>query len=130
MIPAGAQAREREGDESVSKKQESEATAELEMRALERMIAARSRQIQRCADAARSRGGLESREDDFQLQVFVERRTRAMLQLEAESSEPREIRIARLESLARALECSWEYFAPRMQDQVAQDDPDWAIRLK
>lgn len=113
------------------RRQNSQSTAQLELRALERMIKARCEQIDRWAQAALSRGDLASREDDFQLQAFAERRTKALEQLGASLGEPREARIGRLERLVEALECSWAYFrSKRSNVNRPADVREWAILVK
>jgi hypothetical protein len=82
----------------------------LELRALEKMIDALCRHIEVLTSEERARGGLRSREAEFQLQAFAERRALALQTLQAHSSERREIRIERLERLIEALNCSRDYF--------------------
>jgi hypothetical protein len=116
---------------AVPHRQDPEITAELELRALERMIAARCEQIGRLAREARSRGDLSSREADLQLEVFAERRTLALRQLQTDSGEPLETRAARLESLLEALECSWEYFCPKDADSSSPEGVrQWAVLVR
>ncbi|HEX7081662.1 MAG TPA: hypothetical protein VF329_11660 [Gammaproteobacteria bacterium] len=93
-----------------------QATARLELHALERMIAALCRHTARLAREAGHRGELDSREADLQLQAFAERRAQALELLKAPSSEPCEIRIARLERLVEALDQSREFFRPAEAD--------------
>lgn len=84
-----------------------DATAELERRALEKMVAALCEDIDRLVHAA---GELESREARFQSEAFRERRAQAMALLEAARPEPDEVRISRLEKMVEALRSSREYF--------------------
>lgn len=87
-----------------------DATAQLEQRALEKMVAALCKDVERLTDAASSRGALESREASLQSQAFVERRTQAMDLLDDPRSEPREMRITRLEKMVEALTSSRDFF--------------------
>lgn len=89
---------------------DSETTARLEARALERMIGALCRHIERLTAEARSRGRLRCREADLQLEVYGERRTQALELLKAAAREPHETRISRLERVVEALDCSRTYF--------------------
>ncbi len=87
-----------------------DATAQLELQALEKMVAALCEDVERLTREAGSRGALGSREADFQSQAFAERRTQALDLLHAERPEPCEIRITRLEKMVQALTSSREYF--------------------
>lgn len=112
-------------------RQDSDSTPGLELRALKRMIGARCEQIERWAREALSRGELDSRESNFQLQVFTERRGQALDQIENDSGEPLETRAARLERLLEALECSRAYFCPVSGDSIDhKDDQGWAVLVK
>ena len=91
-------------------REDAETTERLELRALERMIAALCDHIDRVTCEARSRGALCSREADFQLQVFEERREQARETIEASANEPYRTRVGRLEHLVEALDCSRDYF--------------------
>lgn len=91
-------------------RQDVEITERLELRALEKMTSALCRHIELLMREARYRGRLRSREDDFQLQVFDERRAQAEQLLESKSAEPCETRIARFEQIVNALDCSRDYF--------------------
>jgi hypothetical protein len=107
-----------------------EETAGLELAALERMIRARCRQLQRWTQEAIARGELHSREADLQLQAFAERHAAAIAQLEVSPSEPDELRITRLERLLAALDCSWSYFrAQPVHADESQERREWAIRI-
>ncbi|MEJ2603403.1 MAG: hypothetical protein P8172_08920 [Gammaproteobacteria bacterium] len=81
-----------------------------EVYALETMIAARCEQIDRYVREALPPGDDRSRETDFQLMAFEERRTMALNALHDAGREPLDIRVGRLERLRRALDCSWEFF--------------------
>lgn len=84
-------------------------TADLELRALEKMTAALCRHIELLwLNAARS-GGLD-REAELHRQAFEERRKEAMRLVKTPGSEPIATRIARLERLIEALEVSRTYF--------------------
>jgi hypothetical protein len=90
--------------------QDPESTARLEQRALEKMASALCEHAQGLLARARSRGVLKSREADFQVQVFAERQQQVGKLLQAPASSPDESRMARLEQLVSALECSRGYF--------------------
>jgi hypothetical protein len=90
--------------------QDADITARLEQRALERMVRALCEHAQRLLAVARSRGALASREAGFQVEVFAERRAQVGQLLDAPSNGRDESRMARLEQLAMALECSRGYF--------------------
>lgn len=109
---------------------DADATAVLELRALEKLIRARCEQIQAFADEASARGGLHSRESELQLDAFRERSEKARQALETVSSESQEIRIARLESLVQALECSGEFFRAAMGSNVPAETGAWAVRIR
>ncbi|MET0280652.1 MAG: hypothetical protein ABW278_05930 [Steroidobacteraceae bacterium] len=87
-----------------------ESTARLEQRALEKMASALCEHSQRLLAGARSRGVLKSREANFQVQAFAERQEQVGRLLQAPASGPDESRMARLEQLVSALECSRGYF--------------------
>jgi hypothetical protein len=84
--------------------------ARLEAHALERMARALCEHSRQLLAAARERGALGSREASFQVEVFAERCAEVGQLLEAGDSPVRESRIARLEKLVNALECSRGYF--------------------
>ena len=94
---------------TVLEREDSE-TAQLEERALERMISALCKQLELLRREIFEGGVPSSREAHFQLAAFDERRARAVEALQARSSEPRTMRIERLQKLVDALECSKEYF--------------------
>ncbi|HEX6995678.1 MAG TPA: hypothetical protein VF339_16220 [Gammaproteobacteria bacterium] len=84
-------------------------TADLELRALEKMTAALCRHIELLwRDAAQGRS--LGREAELHWQAFEERRKEAMRLAKASGGEPLASRIARLERLVEALEVSREYF--------------------
>lgn len=85
-------------------------SARLELAALEKMVVALCKDIDRLARDADSRGALTTREADMQSQAYAERRAQAVALLEAESSESYEIRITRLEKTVEALSTSREFF--------------------
>jgi hypothetical protein len=89
---------------------DTEATARLELQALEKMIGALCQDTERLAREARSRGELGSREAEFQLEAFEERRTQAARVLNDAVREPHDIRVSRLEKIVEALDCSRSYF--------------------
>ena len=84
--------------------------ARLEAQALERMARASCEHSRQLLAAARERGALASREASFQVEVFAERCDQAGELLQAPEVPARESRIARLEKLVNALECSRGYF--------------------
>lgn len=84
--------------------------ARLEMVALEKMARALCEQSQQLLVAARARGALGSREAGFQVEAFVERQAQAGELLSSGDAPVQEARIARLERLVSALECSRGYF--------------------
>jgi hypothetical protein len=90
-----------------------ETTARLELRALERMLAALCEFTEGLVRERRERREAPTRESDLQLAVFDERRSAAMIALNAAASEPTENRITRLERLVEALDCSRRYFGSR-----------------
>jgi hypothetical protein len=87
-----------------------ETTGRLELRALEKMIGALCAHIETLADAARCRGRLGSREARLQLEAFLERREKARAALASATSESFDVRLARLEQLVEALDCSRSFF--------------------
>lgn len=82
----------------------------LEARALERMARALCEHSRQLLGAARARGALGSREANLQVEVFAERCSKAGELLEAVDAPAQESRIASLEKLVSALECSRGYF--------------------
>jgi hypothetical protein len=84
--------------------------ARLEARALERMAHALCEHSRQLLVAARARGALSSREANLQVEVFAERCTQAGELLQSVDAPVQESRIARLEKLVSALECSRGYF--------------------
>jgi hypothetical protein len=84
--------------------------ANLEARALERMARALCEHSKQLLATARERGALGSREASFQVEVFAERCTQAGELLEAGEVPAQESRLAKLERLVNALECSRGYF--------------------
>lgn len=90
--------------------QDPDVTARLELHALERMVRALCEHTEQLLAEARARGALESREADLQMLAFGERRTEAMRLLDSTASGWTESRIARLEQLVKALDCSRAFF--------------------
>jgi len=84
--------------------------ARLEARALERMARVLCEHARQLLAAARARGALATREANFQVEVFAERCAQAGELLRAAESPVQESRIARLEKVVSALECSRGYF--------------------
>jgi hypothetical protein len=84
--------------------------ARLEARALEGMARALCEHSRQLLAAARERGALSSREARFQVEVFAERHAQAEALLHTVDAPAQESRIARLEKLVSALECSRGYF--------------------
>ena len=85
-------------------------TADLELRALEKLARALCDHTQQLAADARSRGVLRSREAGLQTEVFDERRRQIMQVLDTDSPEVAEPRMARLEKLIEAVSFSRDYF--------------------
>lgn len=107
--------------------QNPETTARLELRALEKMIGVLCEHTEKLSDDVRARGKGASRETDFQLQAFDERRMQALEVLSLQTREPCETRIARLEKLVEALDCSRTYFRPH---EAGAETSEWSIRLR
>jgi hypothetical protein len=88
---------------------DADTTQRLEQRALERMLAAMCRQIDlacpKVVDADRA-----SREAALQHAAYLERRQQALSTAQSVGNEPHHIRVARLERLVNALQCSRAYF--------------------
>jgi hypothetical protein len=84
--------------------------ARLEMQALEKMARALCEHSRQLLAAARARGALRSREAILQVEVFAERSAQAGELLGVVDEPVKESRIARLEKLVNALQCSREYF--------------------
>lgn len=84
--------------------------ASLEARALERMARALCEHSKQLLAAARTRGALGSREASLQVEVFAERCNQVGELLETDAAPVQESRLARLEKLVGALECSRGYF--------------------
>jgi len=84
--------------------------ARLEAHALEKMARASCEHSRQLLAAARARGALRSREASLQVEVFAERCAQAGELLQAVEAPVQESRIARLEKLVNALECSRGYF--------------------
>lgn len=88
---------------------DTDTTQRLEQRALERMLTAMCRQIDM---ACRKTAGADtaSREAALQHAAYLERRQQALSTAQSAASEPHHIRVARLERLVNALQCSRAYF--------------------
>jgi hypothetical protein len=84
--------------------------ASLEARALERMARALCEHSRQLLAAARTRGALGSREANLQVEVFTERCNQVGELLKADEAPAQESRLAKLEKLVGALECSRGYF--------------------
>jgi LPS O-antigen subunit length determinant protein (WzzB/FepE family) len=89
-----------------------EATTRLELRALERMAEVLCEYVDQMSQRVKSR---DSRETDLQIAVFAERRAAARQALEQRAHEPAEMRIARLQKLVEALDCSRAFFGRATQ---------------
>lgn len=87
-------------------------TERLELRALERMISALLNQIEQWIQSAKEKGRLRTRECNLQAEAFMDRRekARALLGMTANSVEPMEVRITRLQQMVESLQCSQAYF--------------------
>ena len=90
-------------------------TADLELRALQKMSAALCRHIELLWREA-TRDGALGREAELHWQAFEERRKEAMRLGKASSGESVASRIARLERLVEALEVSRAYFKALTHD--------------
>ena len=107
--------------------QHSDDPEQTRLEALERMLAALCDKTRRLAHEARSRKRPPTRETELQLVALDERRDQALACLRAGSSEPRQLRIGRLEKLVEALDCSWSYFSTRLDDDAAVNSAgDWS----
>ena len=82
----------------------------LEERALERMIGTLCDHVEYLMREAQQRGHLGSREAELQSAAYAERRDQAWQVLRAARTESHDIRIARLQRAADALDCSRCYF--------------------
>ncbi len=91
--------------------------AELEMNALEKMARVLCEHSSQLLSDVRARGALDSREASFQVEVFAERCAQAGELLKVADAPVKETRIARLEKLVNALECSRGYFKS-LREQV------------
>lgn len=100
-----------------------------EIHALERMLEARCKQIESMARSARVKGPEMSREQDFQMQAFAERRAQALQQVAAGIAEPRNARVARLERLLEALECSRDFFRSAGSEHDSCEE-QWAVLIR
>jgi hypothetical protein len=87
----------------------------LEMRALEKMARVLCEHSRQLMAAARTRGALRSREANLQVEVFAERCAQVGELLAVVDAPVHESRIARLEKLVSALECSRGYFRDLQQ---------------
>jgi len=108
-------------------REDPETVARLELRALERMVSALCEHTEQLSHDVRTHSERESRETDFQLQAFEERRTQALRVLKVHTREPDETRIARLEKLVEALNCSRSYFRP---NEAGVEASQWAVLLR
>ena len=104
----------------------SDATDDSEIHALEKMLDARCRQIESMIRSRSVTGGNMSREEDLQLQAFTERRAQARQQLASGKQESRNVRVARLERLLEALDCSREFFESDCPESEVSSE-DWAV---
>jgi len=85
-------------------------TVSLELRALERMATVLCEYVDQLARPLRVQSHPSSRETSLQLAVFAERRDAAVRALQYASPEPAEMRIARLQKVVEALDCSRAFF--------------------
>lgn len=90
--------------------QRDEPTAELELRALEKMAAALCRHCELLWRKAAADRGPPSREAELHWAAFEERRKEAMRLRRTPTGEPSVLMVARLERLIEALEVSRDYF--------------------
>ena len=94
----------------MSRPHPSDITTGLELRALEKMVAALCRHTELLRREAEAAGELGSREAELQRLAFEERRREAMRLMREVSPEPPSTRIGRLERVVEALEASRSYF--------------------
>jgi hypothetical protein len=90
-------------------RRDADMTQRLEQRALERMLTVMCTQIDqacRCMNEI----GTSSREAALQHAAYLERREQALCVAKSSSNEPHHIRVAKLERMVNALQCSREYF--------------------
>jgi hypothetical protein len=97
---------------------EMETTAALELRALEKMVAALCRHTDLLARQAQAAGALGTREAQLQRLAFEERRREVVRIMKEPPAEPSSSRIARLERLVEALEISRAYFIGRTESSA------------
>ena len=96
---------------------------------LEKMLEARCAEIESLVESASRTRDEATREQDFQLQAFAERRDQALQQLTSGLEEPRNARVARLERSLEGLECSREFFrTPRSEDDDSLEE--WAVLVR
>ena len=112
-----------------SHKRRRDTADDSEIDALEKMLRARCRQIESMAESAGVEEPDRSREKDLQIQAFTERRAQAMQQLASGSEEPRNTRVARLERLLEALDCSREFFHSAC-DESASSGEEWGVLIR
>lgn len=89
--------------------QDTQLAARLEARALERMACALRDHARQLLESARARDALGTREAAFQLEAFAERCAQLDALVAGSPDLPLESRLARLEKLVSALECSRAY---------------------
>ena len=89
---------------------DTQVTASLEQRALEKLARVLCSHTQQLASAAQSRGALKSREAGLQREVFAERRAQVMSLLDTNAPDVDEPRMARLEKLIESIQFSRQFF--------------------
>lgn len=107
----------------------SNTATDSEIHALEKMLEARCKQIESMVRAAGLKGSDMSREQDLQIQAFTERRAQALRQLAAGLEEPDNARVARLERLLEALDCSRAFFHSVCAGSHSSDE-EWAVLIR
>ncbi len=93
---------------------DADTTQHLEQRALERMLDAMCRQIDLACGKVAS-ADAASREAALQHAAYLERRQQALSTAHSAANEPHDIRVARLERLVNALQCSRAYFCGNLE---------------
>lgn len=94
---------------AVIKRSDTDTTQRLEQRALERMLTVMCTQIdQACRCIADT--GTASREVALQHAAYLERRQQALSVTKGAMNEPHHVRVARLERMVNALQCSRAFF--------------------
>lgn len=89
---------------------DTDTTHRLEQRALERMLTVMCTQIDQACRCITEAGAAASREATLQHAAYLERRQQALSVAKSAGNEPHHVRVARLERMVNALQCSRAYF--------------------